>query len=137
MYTHFWDEHTMGHHRHLATPLDPVCHETGANLYTGVVKAIIGTHVKGWEREAERLEKLKNGKINWFENLVGNRMHYYFAFNLTLCYSIYNLFGYSGLKWQLIYSSQTMIWLEFVNYLEHYGLRRRQDKNGVYESIGY
>jgi len=30
-----------------------------------------------------------------------------------------------------------MLWLELVNFLEHYGLRRRKDKDGVYESIGY
>jgi len=30
-----------------------------------------------------------------------------------------------------------MFWLEAVNYLEHYGLRRLKDKDGVYESIKY
>ena len=30
-----------------------------------------------------------------------------------------------------------MFWLETVNYLEHYGLRRRKDENGIYESVGY
>jgi len=29
------------------------------------------------------------------------------------------------------------MYLESVNYLEHYGLRRRADKNGIMESIGY
>ena len=30
-----------------------------------------------------------------------------------------------------------MMWLELVNFLEHYGLRRTKDVNGVYETIGY
>jgi len=29
------------------------------------------------------------------------------------------------------------MYLESVNYLEHYGLRRRMDKSGIMESIGY
>lgn len=29
------------------------------------------------------------------------------------------------------------MYLESVNYLEHYGLRRRKDKNGIFESVGY
>lgn len=28
-----------------------------------------------------------------------------------------------------------MFFVEWVNYIEHYGLRRNKDKNGIYESI--
>ena len=55
MYTHFWDEHVQGHHKFLATDKDPVCHKVGANIYTGTLKAIWGTHVTNWVRENERL----------------------------------------------------------------------------------
>jgi len=100
MYTHFWDEHVNGHHKHLATPMDPVCHEVGADIYTGVPRAIVGTHVAAWLREVERLEKQSPaGKITILENLLGNRMHYYFVFNVSLCYVIYELLGVSALKW--------------------------------------
>lgn len=37
----------------------------------------------------------------------------------------------------MAYALGQLIWLEGVNYLEHYGLRREKDENGVYESIGY
>jgi len=138
MYTHFWDEHIMGHHRFLATPLDPVCHVVGSNIYTGIPSAIVGTHVKAWERENERLEKLNpDSSFPLLRNITGNRMHYYFVFNVSLCYAIYELLGVTALKWQLAYSFQSMMWLELVNFLEHYGLRRRQDKDGIYETIGY
>jgi len=29
-----------------------------------------------------------------------------------------------------------MFFLEAINYIEHYGLERKKDKDGVYESIG-
>jgi len=89
----------MGHHRHLATDMDPVCHTIGSNIYTGIPGAIVGTHVKAWEREVERLEKIKGEKISTFENLIGNRMHYYFVLNVSICYSVYALLGARSLKW--------------------------------------
>jgi hypothetical protein len=79
--------------------LDPVCHTVGENIYTGIPSAIVGTHVKAWEREVERLDKIKGEKISTFDNIIGNRMHYYFVFNVSLCASIYSLLGYTALKW--------------------------------------
>lgn len=51
--------------------------------------------------------------------------------------TIHFFFGMGGVKFQLLYTVQGMFWLEMVNYIEHYGLRRRKDENGIYESVGY
>ena len=100
MYTHFWDEHVNGHHKHLATVNDPVSHEMGSNLYTAVLKAIVLTHVTSYKREKERLTNLNGGKsIGIIHNLTHNRMIYYFIFNISLCYLIYITLGYRALKW--------------------------------------
>lgn len=32
---------------------------------------------------------------------------------------------------------QGFFWDEMINYVEHYGLRRTMDKDGIFESIGY
>ena len=32
-YTHFWVEHTRGHHKYIGTPEDPVFHDVGVNVY--------------------------------------------------------------------------------------------------------
>ena len=56
-YSHFWDEHTTGHHKYIATDADPVCHKKGSNLYTGLVTAVIGTHTSTWKRENDRIQK--------------------------------------------------------------------------------
>ena len=47
-YTHFWDEHVNGHHKHLATSRDPVSAEKGTNLYMQVPTAIVMTHVTSY-----------------------------------------------------------------------------------------
>lgn len=60
-YSHFWDEHTRGHHKNIATPLDPVCHDNGIDCYTGMIKAVVGTHTCTWNREQERIAKANGG----------------------------------------------------------------------------
>ena len=100
MYTHFWDEHVNGHHKHLATNKDPVCHEVGTNLYYAVPKAMVMTHVTSYTREVARLRALNNGKpISIIHNLTHNRMFYYFVFNVALGYTIKQTLGYRALKW--------------------------------------
>jgi len=56
-YSHFWDEHTKGHHKYIATPEDPVCHDLGVSCYFGIASAAIGTHTSSWTREVQRLTK--------------------------------------------------------------------------------
>ena len=105
MYTHFWDEHVNGHHKHLATKRDPVCHEMGSNLYFAVPKAIIMTHFTSYYREVERLTAINDGeKITFLHNITNNRMVYYFIFNVILSYSIKYFLGHKAFVWQLVYS---------------------------------
>lgn len=54
-YTHFWEEHTKGHHKNIGTPMDPVCANVGTSCYYAIAKAVVGTHVATWNRHADRL----------------------------------------------------------------------------------
>lgn len=49
--------------------------------------------------------------------------------------TIYLLLGIGAVKYQLAYTFWGTIYLETTNYIEHYGLKRKQDQNGIYESI--
>lgn len=64
-------------------------------------------------------------------------MVYYFIFNFCLGYGIKQILGTRALLWQIMYSYNGAMYLESVNYLEHYGLKRKKDENGIYESVGY
>ena len=55
--------------------------------------------------------------------------------DVLLLSTVYFIFGWSSLKYQFLYSFQGMFFLELINYLEHYGMERRKDENGIYESI--
>ena len=66
----------------------------------------------------------------------------YFAIHCGMTLSIYHFFGKGGLLFHLFYTISGLFWAETVNYLEHYGLRRRvisdvktEDGKEVYESI--
>ena len=48
---------------------------------------------------------------------------------------VYFVFGKIALIFQLLYSIIAVIYYEDVNYIEHYGLVRKIDSNGNYESI--
>jgi alkane 1-monooxygenase len=48
---------------------------------------------------------------------------------------IYYIFGFKSLYVFLLTSIGGMFFVEWVNYIEHYGLKREKDKDGIYESI--
>ena len=39
------------------------------------------------------------------------------------------------MRFQFAYALTQIMFLETVNYIEHYGLERQKDENGIYESI--
>lgn len=152
-YSHFWQEHTHSHHKYLATVDDPVCHDIGTSIFTSVPKAVVGTHFATWSREIARIrhhvKETYGREASTIELLVHNAMALYFILHVSMIFGIYYLFGTGGLFFQLWYTLSGLFWAEAVNYLEHYGLRRRKltdikgadgkvDKTapkGVYEAI--
>lgn len=125
----------------VATDSDPVSHPKGRSMWGAVWHAWVYTHQCSWNREVERISRQTmsgNGRAPYsHEKILYNRMTGYFFIHLFMCLTIFHIFGMGGLIYQLWYSILMVIWLETVNYIEHYGLRRLKDENGVYESIGY
>jgi len=61
----------------------------------------------------------------------------YWVLHSVMLAGIYKLFGFKGLMFQLNFAFQGAFWLETINFLEHYGIRRFKDENEIFESIGY
>jgi len=40
-----------------------------------------------------------------------------------------------GIKFQIYYTIAGLFWVEAINYLEHYGLRRKKTADGEYEAV--
>lgn len=49
--------------------------------------------------------------------------------------AIYFFLGWESIKYQMVYTFWGVVFLEIINYIEHYGLERQKDKDGIYESI--
>lgn len=65
-------------------------------------------------------------EASMMELLVHNAMVFYFILHMSMLVSIYYFLGMGGLYFQAAYTVSGLFWAEAVNYLEHYGLRRRK-----------
>jgi alkane 1-monooxygenase len=57
LYQHFFIEHNRGHHKHVATPLDPATARYGEWLFVFWVRSVFGGWRNAWRLEAERLSQ--------------------------------------------------------------------------------
>jgi len=130
LYTHFFIEHNRGHHRFVATDKDPASAKKGDWLFWFWIKSLVGSYISAWELEAERLKK---GKQSFWS--LSNQM---FQFSIAqLIYLAIVLYFSSWIELTIIATSGLIgvLLLETINYLEHYGLRRKKLENGRYERV--
>ncbi|MDX1754736.1 MAG: alkane 1-monooxygenase [Marinobacter sp.] len=127
-YTHFVVEHNYGHHKNVATPEDPASSRMGESFWKFLPRTVVGSIKSAIEIEKARLAR--RGKGFWSphnELLQGWAMTAGFFGATTLAT------GTRGLTFLAAQAAYGASLLEVINYLEHYGLKRRQDENGKYE----
>lgn len=73
--------------------------------------------------------------VSVMRTFIHNKMTLYFLIHLAMVVVIYEFLGASSLKFQFAYTFWGIFFLDLANYFEHYGLERKKDKNGIYESI--
>jgi len=81
-----------------------------------------------WQLEQERLQRKGLGVFGPRNELLRG-----YAVSLVIAGLFFALFGSAGLVFFALQSLMAIVMLETVNYLEHYGLRRKQLPNGKYE----
>jgi len=59
----------------------------------------------------------------------------YFCIHAGILGLIAFFLGPTALLYQMFYSCAALWYLEVINYIEHYGLQRDTDENGIVESI--
>jgi alkane 1-monooxygenase len=119
LYMHFFIEHNRGHHRHVATAVDPASARYGESIYAFFMRSITGGWISAWRLENKRLRLA--GKSFWS---VDNQMLQYQIAQLGFCVLIGIWFGGKALLLFLVAAVVGMLLLEAVNYIEHYGLSR-------------
>ena len=126
-YGHFRIEHVYGHHKHVATKEDPATARRGENFYFYFVRCVINSVISSWNIEKNILDK-KN--INTFS--FQNRMLHYFVLEIIFLFIAFFIAGINGLVFVIFHSFVSILLLELVNYIQHYGLERKME-NGKYE----
>jgi alkane 1-monooxygenase len=127
---HFLPYHNRGHHTNVGTPSDPATARRNEPLYFFWIRSHFGSYFQAWKIEIQRMRIMKK-----FIFSFSNRMVCYNLTQLLLCVSIYYFFGSHVLIQFLIVAGIGILLLETVNYIEHYGLMRKQRENGTYESV--
>ena len=130
LYPHFLIEHNDGHYKNVATPIDPASSTKNQSLYDFVPKSILGGFLSAWRIENRICKQYYNTSFTW-----RNRMYYFTALNFIIPAILSYLFGakVALIQFSLAYSSVAI--LETINYLEHYGLRRKKLEDGTYENV--
>ncbi len=128
--THFLPYHNGGHHYNVATPKDAATAKKNELLYTFWIRSHFSSYRQAWELENKRMFQEKR---NWFHHQ--NRMIIYTICNILFLSLIYFFFGKMVLLYFILAAVIGIILLETVNYIEHYGLLRKQNENGRYERV--
>ncbi|XRE42787.1 Alkane-1 monooxygenase [Tenacibaculum discolor] len=128
--THFLPYHNAGHHFNVATPKDAATARKNEIVYLFWIRSHFQSYYQAWETENRRL---KNSGRNWFH--LQNRMLIYTICNILLLIGIFFLFGLNTLLAFTAAAVFGILLLETVNYIEHYGLLRKQNEKGRYERV--
>ena len=128
--THFLPYHNAGHHLNLATPKDAATARKNEVLYLFWIRSHITSYYQAWQSENQRLKATDR---NWLHHQ--NRMVIYTICNLLFLGLIYFAFTPFVLFAFLGAAVFGIVLLETINYIEHYGLLRKQLKNGRYERV--
>lgn len=126
LYMHFFIEHNRGHHKNVGTPNDPSSAPLGQSLYAFWIRSISGVYIKAWKIAID--EQHKKERSFW-----QNEMLHYQLIEISFCLLIGLFFSWMVLGFFLLAAIIGVLLLETVNYIEHYGLRRKQTSNGNFE----
>ncbi|MDG1246775.1 MAG: alkane 1-monooxygenase [Flavobacteriaceae bacterium] len=129
-YMHFFIEHNYGHHINVATPNDPATAKYKQNLYSFWISSVTKTYISAWKIQ---LKLLRVSKLSFIS--IKNDMIFYTLFQVSFLIFIYLNYGLIITIYSVFMSVVSFLFLETINYVEHYGLLRKINSNGRYERV--
>jgi alkane 1-monooxygenase len=116
LYWHFFIEHNKGHHKNVSTPLDPESSHLNETLYAFWYRSIKDSFLSAYRIDASEMVKA-------------------LLLQLLLLILIFALWGKFALICFVASAIIGIILLESVNYIEHYGLSRKEISPLRYEKV--
>lgn len=116
---YFFIEHLRVHHKWVGTEKDSASANRGQSLYGFFVTSGLGQIKGAWKLEADRLQK--EGKFVWsWDHYMVRQFVYHILFDTCLVL----VAGWFALFAWFVQCLLANFLLEYVNYIEHYGLAR-------------
>ncbi len=130
LFLHFYIEHNRGHHRYIGTPRDPATARRGESFYAFLFRALPGELASAFHLEAERLER--KGIAAWSPQ---NDLLRYVAFEIVFVLALGTGLGWAAAGWFGLIAGVGILLFQLVDYVEHYGLVRREIEPGTWERV--
>ena len=130
MENHFTPYHNSGHHNQVGTLGDPATARKNETIYRFVFRSQFGSYFQAWKFEIKRMKILSLTPLSLY-----NKMVQYTLAQIFLLMGIWMYFGLVCVGLFLLSASVGILLLEVVNYIEHYGLVRKQRENGTFETV--
>ncbi|NMM47168.1 alkane 1-monooxygenase [Marinigracilibium pacificum] len=130
LYMHFYIEHNRGHHKNVSTPEDPASARYNETVYGFYFRSIYNSYMSAWKIANDQQRKNRSAVFS-----LKNEMLQYQLIQILFSIGVYFLFGIEGLLAFLGAALIGILLLETVNYIEHYGLQRKQVSEGRYERV--
>jgi alkane 1-monooxygenase len=124
LYLHFFIEHNRGHHKNVATDEDPASSRHGESVYAFYIRSICNSWLSAWKLERQRLQ---NNSLPFWS--LHNEMLRFQLIQAAVLGIVVLTFGMATLVAFVAGATIGIILLETVNYIEHYGLRRKKKGN--------
>ena len=123
-----WDctfaiEHVYGHHKNVCLPIDPATAKRGESIYLFIIRASIKEHIDGWKIEYRRLSRRNENILS-----LKNKMVIGYLRSFTITFICYSIGGLVGMFIFLLCAFIAKSLLEVINFTEHYGLVREENK---------
>jgi alkane 1-monooxygenase len=130
LYLHFFIEHNRGHHKNVSTDEDPASSRYGEVIYAFFIRSVRDGWLSAWHIEGERLKKLNQSFWSYH-----NEMLIYQFIQIGMLIAIALLWGVLPMLYFIAAATVGFLLLETVNYIEHYGLRRKKIDGEYYEKV--
>ena len=133
--TNFIITHNKGHHKWVATPLDPASARQGQTVFEFAAHSLPHSVVQGWNIEVERIEKLHGPEVSIFYKVFLNQVFLMKLGEVVYLAGVWYLFNFKVMCFAVVLGLLLQCTLEIINYVEHYGLRRKEIAPGKYERV--
>ena len=126
LYEHFSTEHIRGHHPRVGTADDPATARFGETHRDYLRRTIPAQWKSAWHLATQRLNR---AGVRWYSpHMLRHRVLQGLVAQVALLFAIVYFFGPIALGFFLVQTAMTILMLETVNYIEHWGLTRTGKK---------